>query len=77
MIEITMLKTMAGPDGAVVAGSRTLVSPERARELVEGGYAEYVLEEAEKLEAETATVEPAEKAVKAPQRKPAQKRGKG
>ena len=58
-MRIRMKTTAAGPDGTFVAGREYKVDGKLAAEWLEAGYAEPV-----KAEAETATVEPDEAAVK-------------
>jgi len=67
-MKIRMKTTMAGPDGVVGIGKIADFDPEKARQLVDAGYAEWV-DKPERIP-ETAAIEPAvEKAIKPPARK--------
>jgi len=62
MVEVRMKTTMAGPDISVTAGNFVLLPADRAKALINAGYAEVVPDEpAPKVE--TATAEKREKAV--------------
>ncbi len=68
-MKIRLITLMAGPEGVFPPGSVIEVSPEEARALVAGGYAEPVLRTAAPAKAEppaveTAAVQPGSRAVR-------------
>ena len=75
--QVRLLQRMAGPLGNWGPGRVIAVPAAEAKALVDGGFAEYVdLPLPQPPPAETATLEPPERAVKAPARKRAPRRKK-
>ena len=67
-MKIRLITLMAGPEGVFPPGSVIEVSPEEARALIAGGYAEHVppaaLPKVEPSAVETAAVQPGSRAVR-------------